>query len=136
MMLKMQHCPTPQPTFNRESVHTLPINTNGHSSQGITLSPQNVPTRHPVSSSIPGNKKRLPMTGREPIISNHGNERRNRNRYRGVKISIVGKNTHSSTDHVTNEIKEDTERLTDNIGTFKVTKYKLYVRESLVICFN
>jgi len=124
MMLKMQHCPTPQPSFNRESVHTLPINTNGHSAQGITLSPQTVPTRHLVSSSIlrPGDKNRVPMTEREPIVSNHGNVRQNRNHYRGVKISIVGKNKHSSTDHVTKEIKEDTEQLIDNIGTFKVTK--------------
>jgi hypothetical protein len=123
MMLKMQHCPTPQPSFTRESVHTLPINTNGHSSQGITLSPQNVPTRHLVSSSIlrPGAKNRVPITGREKIASNHENVRQNGNRFRGVKISIVGKNKHSSTDHVTKEIKEDTEQLIHNIGTFKVT---------------
>ena len=138
MMLKMQHCPTPQPSFTRESVHTLPINTNGHSSQGITLSPQNVHTRHLVSSSIlrPGDKTRVPMTGREKVASNHANLRQNGNRFRGVKISIVGKNKHSSTDHVTKDIKEDTEQLKYNIGTFKVTNYKLNVRESLEICFK
>lgn len=120
MMLKMQHCPTPQTSFNREYVHTLPINTNGHSTQGITLSPQNIPARHPVSASIlrPGYKNRVSMTGREPIVTNNGNIRQNRNSYRGVKINIVGKNKHSSTDQVTKEIKEDTEQLIDNIGRF------------------